>query len=88
MVNHRIFDLFSLHVQLCTAGALSVLPKLFEMEKSKRFLISSNVVADAEAIQATLDFAKDHRMMVEPACGAVSFLCTGFSKFMALCPAN
>jgi len=51
-------------------GALSVLPKLFEMKQSGKFDIRSGLVTDEEAIEATIKFAQHHRMMVEPACGA------------------
>ena len=51
-------------------GALSVHDKLFEMYKSKQYTIASGVVSDREAVAACLRFADDHRLLVEPACGA------------------
>ena len=33
-------------------------------------VVTTSVCTDAEAVQACLDFARDHRILVEPACGA------------------
>jgi L-serine/L-threonine ammonia-lyase len=53
-------------------GALSVCQKLFELStKSNKHKVNSIVVSDKEALDTCMDFAKDHRMLVEPACGAV-----------------
>ena len=48
-----------------------MLPRLFEMQQSKDHWIESGLVTDTQAIEATLKFANHHRMLVEPACGAV-----------------
>ena len=49
-------------------GALSVCQKLFDIHSD--FNVVSQVITDKEAIAACLEFAEDHRMLVEPACGA------------------
>ena len=48
-----------------------MLPRLFEMQQSKDHWIESGLVTDTQAVEATLKFANHHRMLVEPACGAV-----------------
>ena len=48
-----------------------MLPRLFEMQQSKDHWIESGLVTDTQALEATLKFANHHRMLVEPACGAV-----------------
>lgn len=40
------------------------------LEVARRFEVSSRVVTDREAVDACLRFADDHRVLVEPACGA------------------
>jgi len=37
---------------------------------TKRHPVVATTVTDAEAVQACLDVAKEHRVIVEPACGA------------------
>lgn len=49
-------------------GSKSVSPQLFEL--SKQHKVFSEVLPDAEIVKACLRFADDHRMLVEPACGA------------------
>lgn len=49
-------------------GAKTVAQKAFEY--SQQYHVRSVVVTDREAIDATLQFADDHRFLVEPACGA------------------
>ena len=48
---------------------MAVCEKLFEL--SKVHPIISKVVEDRTALEACIRFAKDHRILVEPACGAV-----------------
>ena len=48
---------------------MAVCEKLFEL--SKVHPIISKVVEDRAALEACINFAKDHRILVEPACGAV-----------------
>jgi L-serine/L-threonine ammonia-lyase len=54
-------------------GALEVTP--VSLERAKKHIESGGVVkesmcTDAEAVDACLRFAQDHRLLVEPACGA------------------
>ena len=51
-------------------GSLSIQKELLEMSHSGEFEVISGVVSDRSAIHACLQFANDHRMLVEPACGA------------------
>mmetsp|Transcript_35562 Transcript_35562/g.101252 ORF Transcript_35562/g.101252 Transcript_35562/m.101252 type:complete len:373 (-) Transcript_35562:70-1188(-) len=51
-------------------GATSVTPVSLERAKSHKGGFSSAICSDAEAIEACLRFAEDHRILVEPACGA------------------
>jgi L-serine/L-threonine ammonia-lyase len=49
-------------------GARRVSDRAFEW--TRRHPVHPVVVSDAEAVRACLDFADDHRLVVEPACGA------------------
>jgi L-serine/L-threonine ammonia-lyase len=49
-------------------GAKTVAQKAYEW--SSQYHVQSVVVADADAIDACLHFADDHKCLVEPACGA------------------
>jgi L-serine/L-threonine ammonia-lyase len=49
-------------------GARRVCERAFEW--TKRHEVVSTTVSDAEAVQACLDVAREHRLIVEPACGA------------------
>ncbi|MFN2270912.1 MAG: pyridoxal-phosphate dependent enzyme, partial [Anaerolineae bacterium] len=49
-------------------GAKTVAREAFE--RARRHPVQSIVVTDAEAIDACLQFADEHRCLVEPACGA------------------
>jgi L-serine/L-threonine ammonia-lyase len=51
-----------------TLGAKKVARQALEV--TRRFRVTSRVVTDREAIRACLGFADDHRVVVEPACGA------------------
>jgi len=51
-------------------GALSVSQKLFEMSQDPKHRIKSCLVTDQEALESCFNFATEHRMLVEPACGA------------------
>ena len=51
-------------------GATSVTPVALERAKQHVGGVESAICTDAEAIQACLQFANDHRLLVEPACGA------------------
>ena len=60
-------------------GALSVSSKLFEMS-FKNPKIKSLTVTDQEALSSCFKFANDHRILVEPACGA-ALASVYFKKF-------
>jgi L-serine/L-threonine ammonia-lyase len=51
-----------------TLGAKKVAARALEVSREYRVL--PHVVSDREAIEACLNFADDHRIIVEPACGA------------------
>lgn len=51
-----------------TLGAKRVADRAFELVKSGR--VDTTTVSDKEAIDACLRFLDDHRILVEPACGA------------------
>jgi L-serine/L-threonine ammonia-lyase len=51
-----------------TLGALTVTPKLLEWKK--RHEIVNYTMTDREAVDACFRFLDDHRVLVEPACGA------------------
>ena len=53
-----------------TLGSLTVARKAFEYAtEPRRPEVTSIVVSDAQATNACVDFADDHRMLVEPSCG-------------------
>uniref|UniRef100_A0A0B7B2U6 L-serine ammonia-lyase n=1 Tax=Arion vulgaris TaxID=1028688 RepID=A0A0B7B2U6_9EUPU len=51
-------------------GALSVSPVTLEYYKQAQPRIINRLVTDKQAVNACLQFAVDHRFLVEPACGA------------------
>jgi L-serine/L-threonine ammonia-lyase len=51
-----------------TLGALRVADEAFAW--TQRHPVTSRLVSDRQAVSACLDFADDHRVLVEPACGA------------------
>lgn len=51
-------------------GATSVTPVALERAKSHKGNFASAICTDAEAVEACVKFAEDHRILVEPACGA------------------
>jgi L-serine/L-threonine ammonia-lyase len=51
-----------------TLGAKRVASQALEV--SRNFEVIPHVVTDREALEACLLFADDHRLVVEPACGA------------------
>jgi len=56
--------------QATSLGALTVAGALLELCLSQPERVISHQVEDEAALAACLQFADDHRMMVEPACGA------------------
>jgi L-serine/L-threonine ammonia-lyase len=51
-------------------GATSVTPVALERAKAHVGGFASAICTDAEAVSACVKFAQDHRLLVEPACGA------------------
>lgn len=51
-----------------TLGAKQICQRAFEL--SMAHLTHPQVVTDKQAVRASLEFANDHRVLVEPACGA------------------
>ncbi|MDQ3233745.1 MAG: pyridoxal-phosphate dependent enzyme, partial [Pseudobdellovibrionaceae bacterium] len=49
-------------------GAKKIADQVFDM--AKRFRIHPELFSDRQAVDACLQFADDHRLLVEPACGA------------------
>jgi L-serine/L-threonine ammonia-lyase len=49
-------------------AAKKVCQNAFEL--SQQFDVHSRIVSDQEAVNACLKFVDDHRLLVEPACGA------------------
>ena len=66
----KVVKLDSIKSVATSLGSLSIQKELLEMSMSGEFNVISGVVTDRSAIQACLQFANDHRMLVEPACGA------------------
>ena len=66
----KIVNLESINSIAKSLGALSVSEELLKMALSQDFKVQSHIVSDRDALSACLDFAKYHRMLVEPACGA------------------
>ena len=51
-------------------GATSVTPVALERAKAHKGGFDTSICTDTEAVEACLHFSRDHRMLVEPACGA------------------
>lgn len=63
---NRVVSLASISSLATSLGALAVSPETLRSSVPTHSL----VVSDGEAVGACLAFAQDHRMLVEPACGA------------------
>lgn len=59
-------------------GARQVCQRAFDLAQVHP--VRSAVVTDAQALQACLRFIDDHRLHVEPACGAALALAYGWTK--------
>jgi L-serine/L-threonine ammonia-lyase len=59
-----------------TLGARRVAPRALELARAHPII--SHVVSDRAAVDACLRFADDHRVLVEPACGAA--LAAGYNR--------
>ena len=66
----EVVELDAIKSVATSLGSLSIQKELLEMSLSGEFNVTSGVVTDRSAINACLQFANDHRMLVEPACGA------------------
>lgn len=64
---HRV-ELASITSIATTLGAKQICAKAFEL--AQEHPVRSVVVSDAQAVAACLRFLDDHRLLVEPACGA------------------
>jgi L-serine/L-threonine ammonia-lyase len=62
----RVVRLAAISSVATSLGALAVTPATLETD----IMTISEVVSDAEAVEAVCSFANDFRMLVEPACGA------------------
>lgn len=64
----RLVELERISSVATSLGAKKVAAKALEV--SGQFTVAPRVVTDQEALDACLQFADDHRVVVEPACGA------------------
>lgn len=71
----RLVELERITSIATTLGARKVARQALEV--SRRFEVAPHVVTDREAVEACLTFADDHRVVVEPACGAALALVYG-----------
>jgi L-serine/L-threonine ammonia-lyase len=66
----EVVTLSGIHSIATSLGATSVTPVSLERAKQHKGGFSSAICTDAEAVEACVRFAQDHRLLVEPACGA------------------
>ncbi|CAM9425512.1 unnamed protein product [Chrysoparadoxa australica] len=64
----KVVRLASIDTVATSLGALEVTPEA--LKRSEAFTTRPEVVSDAQAVAACMSFASDHRLLVEPACGA------------------
>lgn len=64
----KVITLDCIETIATTLGAKRITDQAFEWSKKQR--IDPQIVNDRQAVKATLQFAHDHRLLVEPACGA------------------
>ncbi len=64
----KVVELARIDTVATSLGAKKVCDRAFAW--SSEHAVFSHVVSDLEAVEACLDFATDHRVVVEPACGA------------------
>ena len=76
----RLVTLDEISSVATSLGARRVAPRALEWTRDHT--ITPWVVTDREAVDACLRFADDHRVLVEPACGAA--LSTGYNRAPAL----
>ena len=66
----KVVTLDAIRSVAVSLGSRSVQKELLEMAQSTEYKVVSGVVTDKVAVESCLKFADDHRMLVEPACGA------------------
>ena len=66
----KVVTLDAIRSVALSLGSRSIQKELLEMAQSTDYEVISGVVTDKVAVEACLKFADDHRMLVEPACGA------------------
>lgn len=83
----KIVTLDGIHSIAKSLGALSVSSRLFDLAQQDEHQIKSYTVTDQEALEGCLKLAQDHRMLVEPACGAAlaSIYCQASEIFDKQC---
>lgn len=64
----KVIKLKEINTVATSLGAKEISETAFEW--TKKHLIYSEIVTDRAAVKAALSFADDHRILVEPACGA------------------
>lgn len=75
--NNRVVSLPRISTIATSLGALAVVPECLSSE----IVTQSVVVSDRDAVDACYKFASDHKLLVEPACGAaLSLLYDNSSK--------
>jgi L-serine/L-threonine ammonia-lyase len=70
---NRLIRLDAINSIATSLGALEVTPVSLERSKqhqSKGGIVREVICTDAQAVNACWEFARDHRLLVEPACGA------------------
>ena len=72
----ELITLDAVHTIAVTLGAKTVTPRALEL--AKQYEIIPWLVTDRQALDACLRFADDHRVLVEPACGAA--LAAGYDR--------
>jgi len=64
----RVVELDEVTTIAKSLGARRVGDRIFD--RAQKYSVESLVISDADALEATVRFADDHRLLVEPACGA------------------
>ena len=70
LVKGEVVKLDAIRSVATSLGSLCIQKELLDMAQSTEFNVVSGVVSDKTAIESCLKFADDHKMLVEPACGA------------------
>ena len=70
LVKGEVVKLDAIRSVATSLGSLCIQKELLDMAQSTEFNVVSGVVSDKTAIDSCMKFADDHKMLVEPACGA------------------